>query len=236
VVQLWDGAVNTGVSWTATGGVAATTQHSGILGYAGQNSAFGTGGADSATASVRNAAGYGAGGAGSRAEARATVPESGDGGLAGQLISIAGYDLSALANPKLVITIGAKGNGATNGLAAMKAGDGSPGIVKYVATSSVLVPAGVVPIRPTFTGTIVKANAAAAVFPNLGAGLWFLFTTTGVANIDLGLIETHVAGTTFPVFAEKSTCFISDKTPVDTVAGGGAVTITYHFYKLTDWV
>jgi hypothetical protein len=236
VVQLWDGTVNTGVFWTATGGLAATTQHSGAQGYDGQNSAFGTGGADSSVITTRNATGYGAGGAGSRAAARATVPESGDGGLAGQLISIAGYDVSALANPKLVITIGAKGNGATNGLSTMVGGNGSAGIVKYVARSSVLVPAGVLPIRPTFTGTIVKANAAAAVFPDLGAGYWVLFTTTGLATIDLELIETHQDGTTFPVFAAKSTNFISDKTPVDVAAGGGAVTISYHFYKLTDWV
>jgi hypothetical protein len=236
IVQLWDGATFTGTFWTAAGGLASTAQRPGPTGTAGQNSPFGTGGQRSSTQSVKNATGFGAGGAGGNAQGRATIPESGEGGFAGQLIAVVGHDVSSLANPQLVITIGTKGLRADVASGAGDGGDGSPGLVKYVATSTELVPAGVLPIRPTFSGSLSKASGAALVFPDLGAGLWVLSSTAAGINLNLQAIETHISGLQTYGSTQETITFVSDKTPVDLVTSTGARTYNYQFYKLTDWV
>lgn len=231
VIQLWDGAVNTGVSWTATGGLGATLIHSGDNGYAGANSALGTGGAGGVYPGAAGAgAGYGAGGGGGGG-----TEKGGNGGVASALISIDNYNVSALTAPKLVITIGAGGAGSAGQGGAGAGAAGSPGIVKYTAKTLTELPASILPMQPTYTGTIAKAASAVMTFPNYGAGLWVLNTQGPSIDMDIATVSTHLDGSTIRVFGTFAS-FVSDKTPVDTTTSAGAYTVEYQFYKLGNWV
>jgi hypothetical protein len=149
--------------------------------------------------------------------------------------------VSALTTPKLVVTIGAGGAGsAGQDQGAELGGDGgagAPGILKYAARTDVLVPANVLPLQPTFTGTMTKADNAVVTFPNYGAGLWVICVFGGSGGkLSLGNVETHVSGAYVRLWDGCTATFISDKTPVDLSVSALAVTYEYNFYKLSEWV
>lgn len=233
-VQLWNGAVNTGISWSSAGGPGAS---SGSVN--GESSPLGAGGGPSAAAS-----GYGAGGGGGNGRAGTPgsgggggndpVPAipSGAGGAAADMVQITGLDISAYANPKLVIVIGAAGVGTTGSYS--NGANGSPGVVQYMAQTVTLVPASVLPINPTYTGSLSKANGGLLTFPNYGAGLWCL-SGTG-AGLQVGWVKTHASGAQVRLWEDNFATFVSDITPVDLTADGGAISYTYQFYKLGSWV
>lgn len=236
-VQLWDGTTNTGIFWSSAGGLGAIANHAADNGYTGGSSALGNGG----VAGVYTGAGTGVGGAGSGYGAGGGGgggnERGGDGGKASVINSIIDYDISALANPKIVVVVGAGGAGSAGFSGAGAGGAGSPGVLKYAARATTLVPANVLPLRPTFTGTMSKANNAAVVFPNYGAGLWVL-NCQGASgtNLNLGIIETHTNGSFVRLFDGCVATFISDKTPVDIAVSTLAIVYEYQFYKLSEWV
>lgn len=234
-VQLWDGTTNTGISWSSTGGLGATAIHPPDGGYAGASSSLGLGGEGGGwlgwgTGAGGSGTGYGAGGGGGGG-----TEKGGNGGGAAVVTSVIDYDISALANPKLVIVVGTGGAGSAGQSGAGAGGAGSPGIVKYAPRSTLLVPANVLPLQPTFTGSIVKAASSVITFPAYGAGLWVLNVATAV-NLDLGIIETHTAGNRVRLGTGSSAVFISDKTPVDLFTSAAAYTVEYQFFKLSEWV
>jgi hypothetical protein len=234
VVQLWNGTTTLLQTWTATGGVAQNGQHANARGYEGQNSPLGTGGVGApgnSGASGGAATGYGAGGGGGSGS---NSRSGGDGGNAGENIVISNHSLVGIANPRLVITTGVGGNGALSNSIAGNGGAGSPGFVRYTTRAAIETRASVLPLQPTFTGTISKAAGGALTFPNLGAGFWEISAQGG--NLLLDLIETHVAGNTIRLVNGAFASFISDKTPVDLATSATAVTYDYRFYKLGAWV
>ncbi len=225
-VQLWDGAVNTGLSWTSVGGAGSTATTTSDTAGSGQSSPIGVGGAGYRRASGGDATGFGAGGGGGGDTLRSGLGGSSSSGVATQTL-----DISAYANPKLVIVIGAGGLGGGTG---RKGGSGSPGRVVYSTRAAADAPANVLPLQPTFSGSIVKAASSALTFPAYGAGLWIL-SVTGSAALDLGQVETHVSGQTVRVLLTGTATIISDKTPVDLASSAGAYTVDYQFYKLSEW-
>lgn len=240
VVQLLDGTTVI-KTWTATGGA----QGGSASGY-GQNSLFGTGGAPgvyreresggkSGNITITsidggNATGYGAGGG-----AGAIWETAHMGGAKGDYISVSNYDISALANPKLNITIGAKGLGGAGAVSApyTDGGDGSPGVVKLKTTTSAVVEAGVLPILPTSAGSFSKpSNATGAThFPNLGTGMWTIWEASG-APLCLNELKISSANDRLILTAEYSATFIADIRPDITVGNSTARTIKYNFRKM----
>lgn len=220
IVQLWNGAVNTGISWTSTGGTGYSAS-----GSMGQSSSLGTGGNPGS-----NASGYGAGGGGITGVlyrgSYTTNPEAA--GLASSLIQIDAYSITAYANPKLVITIGSGGLGSSG------AGSGSPGIVKYTAQAISLIPANVIPLQPTYTGTISKTSGGLLTFPSLGAGFWIISAQGN--NLLLDYVQTHASGKQVRLVQGNFASFISDITPLDLATSTTAVTYDYQFFKLGAWV
>ena len=245
-VQLYDGATNTGISWTsAAGATGGSTTTSGL------SSLYGTGAylTNTQTPGAAVAAtGYGAGAAGAASSWSAV--SGGDhgapinyaptgiahvGGGAATPLTVNQYDISGVANPKLVITIGTGGvcGAGTTG------GNGTPGIVLGVATSgSALVAANVVPLAPTATGTFTKAANATGntIFPDLGPGMWVISddnTTNGYYLCLPGLV-IDAAGTTLNLIYPRSSTFIASIRPNITVANATAMTYRYAFYSMKD--
>lgn len=239
-VQLYDGSTNTGISWTAAGGL-----NGGRSSKVGQSSAYGTGGGGATwsrtwVGSPSNgdwsdvlststpATGYGAGGGGGGGGSY-DAPKYGKGGAAGATKTVTSYDVSALANPKLVITIGAGGSTGAN-----KSSAGTGGIVKIATSTIVSVPANVVPLRPTASGTFVKAANATGdtVFPDLGPGLWII---SGVNSELLCLNQLRITDTG-PISVKganaRSMTFVADIRPNIIVGNATAVTIVYAFYSM----
>lgn len=235
-VQLWNGNTNTGISWTSEGGLngGAATKN-------GENSALGTGGTGatasynprsdiwSSTTSATAGSGYGAGGgAGMTLTSYGTVL-SGKGGAAASVNNISEYDISGIANPKLVITIGAAGS-----TGAAYAAAGSPGYVKISTGAITSVDANVVPLRPTATGSFTKASNATGntVFPNLGAGMWII----NGANSEILCLNDLRISDTGPVTLKganaRSMTFVADIRPNIITGNATAVTINYAFYSM----
>lgn len=232
-VELWDGTTNTGVFWQATGAVGGTWYTGSNLGTAGANSVYGTGGAGGTSTSDAgdNATGYGAGGGGGYGNGR-----GGQGGKAATLLTITDYDVEALANPKLVITIGAAGTGGADpGATTTAGGNGSKGVVKYVATVSKDLPADVVPLVPTAQGTFSKTANGTNNFPStLGPGLWVL--DAAGSNLQLGDVEVDTYGGVIHIPpAALNATFFSAKLPKNISVNANARTISYAYYKMSTW-
>lgn len=235
-VQLWDGTTNTGISWSSTGGL-----NGGSSSGTGISSVLGTGGAP-ATGSYNPhtdnwlsktaatvATGYGAGGGGGATYGAGGTMSVGKGGGAATLKSVSKYNISGLANPKLVITIGSAGS-----TGAAYAAAGSPGYVKIVRGTITSVNANVVPLRPTASGTFTKAANATGdtVFPDLGPGLWII---SGVNSELLCLNQlriTDVGPISVKGANARSMTFVADIRPNIIVGNATAVTIVYAFYSM----
>lgn len=167
-----------------------------------------------------HATGYGAAGAGSRASG-GPGPHKRGGGKASSPASSGWINISSWADPQIKITIGEGGEGAqavTSGTWQGKGGDGSPGIVKYQTNTSSLVPANVVPLLPSISGTF-SVSSGGGSFPDLGAGLWSI--VGNVTGIEIAPIVTlHNSAPRF---------FISSQTPT---YSGGSGTATFVFWRM----
>ncbi len=232
VVQLYDGSTYTGISWSSAGGLGKTTggAESSTLGKAGAHATSYTDldGPDGQSTQVyrpaTDATGYGSGGGSARVD--------GAGGGAKSIAKVVNnYDVSNLANPRLVVTIGGKGNGAGQG--AYVGGDGSPGIVKLSQAQTAVVPAGVIPLYPTANGSFTKAANAVGdqVFPDLGVGMWVLQESSG-NNLNLNSLEISTRGNRIFLQNTSVATFIADKRPDIIVGNANARTIRYMFYKM----
>jgi hypothetical protein len=227
VVQLYDGATATGLSWTSVGGAAAA-----YSGGRGQSTALGVGGTPGSYTTYHgspehftaggNASGYGAGGGGFTL-----------GGAAADVVPVSGVDISALTSPRLVIAIGAAGAGA--GVGDQKGGNGAPGLVRYAVGNTVPVRASVVPRAPTAWGTFTKPASATGNthFPDLGPGLW-LISADGISNLEIGYVEVSPSVTTAYLYYGSSAMFVASQRP-NIVSGGSATsrTIRYQFWAMT---
>lgn len=92
--------------------------------------------------------------------------------------------------------------------------------------------ADVVPLAPTAWGTFVKSTAAGS-FPDLGGGLWVLYSTTNIVfnRFTAGFGNSGDAGP----FEGRIMTFVSDVTPQYN-ASSGTPTIAYRFYRMGSWV
>lgn len=234
-VKLFDGATDTGIQWSSAGGAAGSA-----WGGAGEGSAMGAGGAagqqitnggpDNRYYTYSNggtASGNGAGGGGGYKDAK------GGGKAVATTVSL--YDVSGLAAPKLVITIGAGGAGGIETADAKKTngGNGSPGMVKLQSQAEVVVPAGVVPHVRSGAGQFVKAANAtgAAIFPDLKPGIWIL-QEDGGAGLALNGVVIDAAGTTLKLANASSACFVAEIRPDISIGNGNARTINWQFFSL----
>lgn len=228
-VEIYDGANPVpGLSWTAAGG---------LVGGAGQpnggNSAVGTGGTAGGNPSGRNATGIGAGGGGSGqysySEGDPVRVPSSNGGAAGQQIVVKDIDVSALTDPKVVVTAGAAGIAAIISPAnylAQNGGNGSPGGVRVSEVTDLPQPGTLVSARPTFSGVMLNTGP----YPDLGAGFWHLSTDGGNYDIGLGVVEISTEGEVVTHVYGHYASFFSNKTPVQAGFALSARNVTYRFF------
>lgn len=249
-VELWDGTTNTGIFWEAAGGLGGGQAGNTRVNHDGESSLYGVGGAGSkkyisgyseeGTAQYSNAnaapgTGQGAGGGGgSRTWELTPTTPYGAGGRAGGVLAINDYDVSAYANPKLVITIGA--GGANNGPTSnpYKAAAGSSGRAYVTATSIVEVPADVVPLVPTATGSFSRVANTPGSFPDLGAGFWLIDTGSANTAMQMGLI-TIAPGVQVRRDSPTDAAFFSSQTPAYQSNANSTRTIFYTFYSMGSW-
>jgi len=243
IVQLYDGATNTGISWSVNGGGGGLAAGTGTT-TSGQSSPYGTGGAAGGNAysynygahgdftayvpnmPAGNASGYGAGGGGYGNRNR-YGSNGGAGGAAGVRQTILNIDVSAYADPRLVITVGAAGSGSGGG------GAGSQGLAAVARYSTALIEAGVVPLAPTAVGTFTKpANTTGTgVFPNLGPGLWVV-TRVGGGALEFNLQPLATAAHQIECGAASSVTFVTDGAPNLSYSSGNAITLRYAFHRM----
>lgn len=250
VVQLFDGATYTGISWTGAGAPITGA----VEGSGGDDGLFGKGGESAykikrtgthstgetyyyyTTTAATNATPYGSGGGGGCTSANARGGGF-KGGAAAPALLISGYDLGALGltAPKLVITIGAGGikNFSGSGYGAYGT-DGTQGKVIVDKILSDVVPCGVIPLYPTATGSFSKAANATGgtVFPDLGVGMWVLWVTQGVSALSLDGLKISSKGAIMSAGVTNSVTFIADIRPEITVGSTNSRTINYAFYKM----
>lgn len=243
-VALYDGAVPTGQSWAVPGGAGATSYKSGGSSSPGQASLWGTGGlrgTDTVPAGDGQGFGSGGGGGGWRVITGGSVSvptysytKGGLGGAASALVTIPDLDLSGLANPQLVVTIGAPGQGGVNPTyATLNGGDGAPGRVLVTLQQVQLVPAAPVPQLATFSGQFAKASGATGntVFPDFGPGIWVIWEDGG-APLDIGRVTIDSQGTSMHLQNPRSATFVADIRPDITVGAANNRTIRYMFYGI----
>lgn len=244
-VALYDGASPTGQSWTVPGGAGATSYKSRGSSSPGQASLWGAGGlrgTDTVAAGDGQGFGSGGGGGGWRviiAGGSVSVPtygytKGGLGGGASALVTIPDLDLSGLAAPRLVVTIGAPGQGGVNPTyPALNGGDGAPGRVLVTLQQAQLIPAAPVPQLATFSGQFAKASGATGntIFPDFGPGIWVIWEDGG-APLDIGQVTIDSQGTSMHLQNPRSATFVADIRPVITVGAGNNRTIRYMFYGI----
>lgn len=226
-VKLYDGAVDTGIQWSSSGGAAGAAATG-----AGESSIMGTGGAAGqrimmgtpdnryyVTTPGGDGTGYGAGGGGAYGGAK--------GGGRATAVTVVDYNVASLAAPKLVITIGAAGTNTGS------MGNGSPGVVKLQSQSEALIPAGVVPHRRSGEGQFVKAANATggAIFPDLKPGIWML-QEDGGNGLGLNGVVIDAAGTTLKLANASSACFFAEVRPSISIGNANARTINWQFFSL----
>ncbi|WP_126975572.1 hypothetical protein [Frigidibacter oleivorans] len=165
-----------------------------------------------------------------------TVTTAGTGGGAATTTSSGDIDIEGMVAPKLVVTIGAGGaaGAAPSSFDARASGaSGRPGRVEYSLAEKTDIPADVVPLMPTASGQIFK-NGVEITFPDLGAGLWVLFTGDGNS---MGTGRIYIAEGAWIDFSyERIVSFFSAGTPVYHSNGSNSIrTIQYLFYSMGSW-
>lgn len=236
IVQLYDGVTYAGVTWTSTGGAGGLFTSS-VVGNGGSATPYGVGGlqrgnSGSPWTQATAATGYGSGGGGG---GPSNPPHQS--GAKSNILTVA-YNVGALGltAPKLVITIGAKGTCPDVASSNYPGKDGSPGMVIVDQIISSVVPAGVIPLYPTATGTFTKAANATGntVFPNLGAGMWVIAENTGaVMGLNsLQITDSLGASLALTLTNALTATFVSNTRPNILTGNGTARTIKYAFYKM----
>lgn len=232
---LHDGAFSLVLGSAAGGSTAVGYPSVKDEGYPGQSSPYGTGGAPSKgvppdpAPNGGGATGYGAGGGGAGGQPGYGPPNRGLGGEAGSVVEYT-LDVSEYSNPEIAFTIGAAGAGSSYPTGTASGGNGSPGVAYYSFTSAEEQTADVVPLSPSFSGTMNSAGP----FPDLGSGLWVLYTDWPDGGFEhLGLDETQISasGATIQSVYGQSATFVSDITPIPIQTRYGR-TIFYHFYEM----
>lgn len=219
--------------WTAQGGLGGNVSNS-WTSPTGQASILSPGGKAGSQTRIGDgeyiyANGYsGADGSGGGAGHKATR-----GGMAGSSLDVAGWDVSQLVDPNIVISIGAGGAGGTGKTTlGQQGGKGGGGLVRYHVGVSGDIPADVVPLKPTAWGTFTKTGLN-VTFPNLGSGIWSLFCD-GDVNMDIGWVDVGDGREAF--LHRGMTTFVSSKTPVRLRGGWSSNrTIHYNFYSMGSW-
>lgn len=151
-------------------------------------------------------------------------------GNAGGFQSTAVVDTSTWAAPAIEVTIGAGGVG---GSGAYPGAAGQPGAARYTYSTVTDLPADVVPLKPTATGTFSRVANVAGSFPNLGAGLWVL--DTGPAGTGLYLAEVDVGGGIITeIWNVAHATIMSSATPTFSAYSANR-TIYYKFYSMGSW-
>lgn len=242
-VELWDGAVNTGLFWSSPGGPGGTVSASAGQGKNGQGSPYGSGGTAAfltgggTLIQAQSGSGWGAGGGAGARRAGSNLAEWGEGGYAAVPFDNIEVDVSGLTEPKLVITIGAGGVGGTHTHSYITDGaNGRSGFLNYSTSSAVELPADVVPITPIFQGSFSKPSNGTNNFPDLGAGIWVLSTGSANNALRLGNVVITTTGDSIviPNNAESFT-FVSAATPNNTVPDSNTRTIFYKLYSMGSW-
>lgn len=222
-------------TWVAAGGaIGRGARHpdndnsGGGGGWKGESSAFGTGGSGGNQRPGYDATGQGAGGGGGSSRGyNWHLGKGGRGGEAGDLVSVSEYDVSALSNPNLVITIGAAGEKGA-GAGGDNGGLGSPGRVNTTIVEQKPFAADVIPLEPSAWGTMSSAGP----FPSQGAGMWFLHTLGDAWRIDIGYISINNSGQDLHLTSQSQAVFVSSKTPTVVTKQGITHTISWQFFKM----
>lgn len=147
----------------------------------------------------------------------------GRGGEAGKIRSMGWVNISAWADPKIEITIGAAGAGGAVSAVA--------GAAIYQTAALADVQTDTVPLKPTFAGSFTKVSGAAGSFPNLGtgygAGIWLLYANSEInfANLDPG------DGNPMTPLVGRYLMIISSKTPIYGASSGNP-TIAYRYFAM----
>lgn len=245
VVQLWDGSTNTGISWTANGGLGGLTSNHTKAGGGSTPYGFGgrqaykyitghtSGGNPNYSMMYATAAtGYGSGGGGG-GNGFFTPNQS---GAAGSIITISGYDIGALGltTPKLVVTIGGGGAAGTGGVPGT---DGRLGMILVQQVLSQVVPCGVVPLYPTITGQFSKpANATGnTIFPDYGPGMWVLAdSASNPLYLNKLRIGCAAVGKTQDLVLTnaRTVTFVTRDRPNIITGNSNAMTYDYAFHKM----
>lgn len=129
------------------------------------------------------------------------------------------------------VVIGAGGLG---GPTMNNAGNGMAGRAELTWSGVVDVPADVVPLIPTASGTFSRNAGQAGSFPNLGAGLWVIDSGTSWAAMYLDEV-TISPGHVVNMGGHPFRTFVSSQTPTFTNVGAGSRTIHYKFYSMGSW-
>lgn len=240
LVQLYDGAVYTGISWQADGGLAAA----GLSPGGGQSGPHGAGGVGGETSKTNagggapniytyypggHATGYGAGGG-------CGYPQYSLGGLKGAVVSLSNIDVSMLAAPNLVVTVGAKGLAGTGAEqyttgafpGSTRGGNGSPGAVQVTSVTANIADCGVVPIEPTITGQFdILAGTSVQLFPDEKPGFWEVHCFGG-GVLDLNI--TAQLGKPTVAREQGAISFFASFRPQIT-SSATAETLIYKFYR-----
>jgi len=176
-VTLKDGAT-TIATWTAAGGIGGPGGGKPApAGWTGQQysplTPLGDGGPGGAGAPISSGKG----------SAPTTYGAPGSPGDAGQYIHVIDYDISSLANPKLVLTFGTKAGDYWWGPGAPNAGG-----VRVQTKSNTDIPAAPVGLKPSATGTFTVSAGVAGSFPVLSPtrGFWLVNNTPTGWRVDPG--------------------------------------------------
>lgn len=216
-VELFDGAVSQGVIITSVGGSPGTSSSTSANDQPGQPSAYGENGA-------------GNGGRGGTFNDDGGPDRYGEGGRAAQ-VDTTEINISALTDPQLVITIGARGDG---GSSSDPGDDGGRGQIIYRTRGASFVQADVIPLQPTASGSFFKNGDAAFDFPDLGPGMWIIWRDNDAGLLDLLDVEISDANQTVRVNSEGTTTFVASKTPRCLGGDPSNRDVRYLFYKMGD--
>jgi hypothetical protein len=150
------------------------------------------------------------------------------GGNAGNYISIDAIDISGYANPQIEIIVGGGGVATPS---QTTASNGTSGRAIYHVTFAEEIPADVVPLKPTASGSFANPGSGGIInFPDLGAGLWVIWSSATSLNMNYISQSNGYSITGWP----NEMTFFSSKTPAFQPMTA-ACTIYYNFYSMGNW-
>lgn len=236
VVELFDGAVTTGIKWTALGGMkgrGARLNSDKSNGESGKGEVTlggvnGRGGMNSLPAQPGT---LGGGGGGGYCQA-GYGDRGGEGGTAGEIKIIQNIDLTPYANPKLKITCGFGGAGGFVTRADRRGAAGGRGHVHLMMGSNTELSADVLTLEATHKGSFVRTANVAGSFPNLGPGYWEITTKSDLA-LALGEVKVGpAADDVYWAYGDQSASFVAQQTPTYPALSNATRTIYYRFRSM----